>query len=261
MKNLTKALFGAMAVTGALAGAAHAQDESPFSVSAGLAVQSDYRFRGISQNDRQPAPQATVNISGPEGFYVGTWASKTNWLLNAAGSPSYEWDVYFGKNTDLFGFANWNAQVYYYGYPDAQTTGLNAATPNASFVELINTLSRSWGPLTTNLTWAWTPNFSLGGGTGNYLNGQVVVPVNDWLSFSGAFGHQWVQAAKYSGSRDYSHWDIGASATWNSLTLDVRYVDTDLSAAQCGAFWMATANACGSNVMATLTYNISSFPW
>lgn len=260
MQNLTKALFGALAMTGAFAGAAHAQAED-FSLSAAIAVQSDYRFRGISQNDREFAPQATLNLTGPEGFYIGVWGSKTNWNLNVAGSPSYETDIYFGKNTDLFGLANWNAQVYFYGYPDARTTGINFATPNASFVELINTLSRSWGPLTTNLTWAYTPNFSLGGGTGNYLNGQAIVPVNDWLAFSAAYGHQWVQAAKYSGSRDYSHWDIGATATWNSLSLDIRYVDTDLSQAQCGAFWMATPKACGSNVMATLTYNIAAFPW
>jgi len=261
MKNLTKALFGALALTGAFTGVANAQDASPFAMSAAVAVQSDYRFRGISQNDREVAPQATINVTGPEGFYVGAWGSKTNWNLNAANSPSYEVDFYFGKNTDLFGLVNWNAQVYYYAYPDAQTTGLNAGTKNASFIELINTFSRSWGPFTTNFTWAYSPEFSLGGSTANYLNGQVVVPVNDWLSFSGLVGHQWVQAAKYSASRDYTHYDIGATATWNSLSLDVRYVATDLSAAQCGAFWMATPNACGSNVMATLTYNISAFPW
>jgi uncharacterized protein (TIGR02001 family) len=258
MKNLTKALLGAMALT-SIAGAAHAQDASPFSMSAAVAVQSDYRFRGISQNDREPAPQATINVTGPEGFYAGVWGSKTNWALNGANSPSYEVDFYFGKNTDLFGFANWNAQVYYYGYPDARTPGVG--TSNASFLELINTFSKDWGGLTTNFTWAYSPEFSLGGGTSNYLNGQAVIPLNDWLTVSGLVGHQWVQGAKYFGSSDYTHYDIGFTATWKSLALDLRFIDTDLSKAQCGAFYMSTANACGSTVVATLTYNISSFPW
>jgi uncharacterized protein (TIGR02001 family) len=261
MKTLTKALLGAVALTSSFAGVANAQDESPFALSAAVAVQSDYRFRGISQNDREFAPQATINLTGPEGFYAGAWGSKTNWALNGANNPSYEVDFYFGKNTDLFGFANWNTQIYYYAYPDARTVGAFSATKNASFVEWINTLSKDWGGVTTNVTWAYTPEFSLGGGTGNYVNGQVVLPINDWLSISGLVGHQWVQAAKYSGSSDYTHYDIGATATWKSLALDLRFVNTDLSTAQCGAFWMATAKACGSTVVATLTYNISAFPW
>lgn len=261
MKNLTKALLGAVALTSSFAGVAHAQDASPFAMSAAIAVQSDYRFRGISQNDREPAPQATINVTGPEGFYIGAWASKTNWALNGTNNPSYEADLYFGKNTDLFGFANWNAQIYYYSYPDARTVGAFSATSNASYLELINTLSKDWGGFTTNFTWAYSPEFSLGGGTGNYVSGQAVLPVNDWLSFSGLVGHQWVQAAKYAGSSDYTHYDIGATATYRNFALDLRFVDTDLSKAQCAAFYMGTPNACGSTVVATLTYNISSFPW
>ena len=34
----------------------------------------------------------------------------------------------------------------------------------------------------------------------------------------------------------YTHYDLGATATYKALSLDVRYVDTDLSAAQCVAF-------------------------
>ena len=95
MKNLTKALIGALALTGTFAGVAHAQEDA-FSMSAAVAVQSDYRFRGISQNDREPALQGTINVSGPEGFYAGAWGSKINWALNAPNSPSYEVDFYFG---------------------------------------------------------------------------------------------------------------------------------------------------------------------
>jgi uncharacterized protein (TIGR02001 family) len=258
MKNLTKSILGAMAIASSFAGTAYAQD-SDFAVSASVAVQSDYRFRGISQNNTEVAPQASLTVSGPEGFYVGAWASKTNWLLNQPGSPSFELDLTFGKNTDLFGFANLNTYILYYAYPDAKTPGV--ALKNASFFEITNIVSRSWGPFSTSFTWAYTPNFSLGGGTGNYISGNLSVPLNDWLTASGTVGHQWVSAAKLFGSRDYTHFDIGATATYRSLALDLRYVDTDLSSAQCSAFWMATTDACGGTVMATLTYNISSFPW
>lgn len=257
MKNLTKTVLGAMAIASSFAGTASAQ-ESDFALAASLAVQSDYRFRGISQNNREVAPQASLTLTGPEGFYASAWGSKTDWALNQPGSPSYELDLTFGKNTDLFGFANLNTYVLYYAYPDAKTPGI--ALRNASFVEFGAAVSRSWGPFSTTFTYAHSPNFALSGGEGNYVSANLSVPVNDWLSFGGTFGRQWVENIIPT-SKNYNHWDIGATATYRSLALDVRYVDTNLSAGQCAAFWMATPSACSSGVMATLTYNISSFPW
>lgn len=257
MKNLTKTILGAMAIASSFAGTAYAQD-SDFALSASLAVQSDYRFRGISQNNREVAPQASLSLAGPEGFYASAWGSKTDWALNQPGSPSYELDLTFGKNTDLFGFANLNTYVLYYAYPDAKTPGI--ALRNASFVEFGAALSRSWGPFSTTVTYAHSPNFALSGGEGNYLSGNVSVPVNDWLTLGGTFGRQWVENI-IPASKNYNHWDIGATATYRSLALDLRYVDTNLNNAECASFWMATPNACGSTVMATLTYSIPSFPW
>jgi uncharacterized protein (TIGR02001 family) len=257
MKNLTKTVLGAMAIASSFAGTAYAQ-ESDFALAASLAVQSDYRFRGVSQNNREVAPQASLTLTGPEGFYASAWGSKTDWALNQPGSPSYELDLTFGKNTDLFGFANLNTYVLYYAYPDAKTPGI--ALRNASFVEFGAAVSRSWGPFSTTFTYAHSPNFALSGGEGNYVSANLSVPVTDWLSFGGTFGRQWVENI-IPASKNYNHWDIGATATYRSLALDLRYVDTNLSAGQCAAFWMATPSACSSGVMATLTYSISSFPW
>ena len=97
-----KALLGAASVAGLIAstGAAFADGTDWGTVSAAVTVQSDYRFRGVSQNNREVAPQATINWSGPDGFYAGVWASKTNWTavpiapgINAPGTPSFELDI------------------------------------------------------------------------------------------------------------------------------------------------------------------------
>jgi uncharacterized protein (TIGR02001 family) len=48
-------------------------------ISAYVAVQSDYRYRGISQNNREFTPEGSVNWTGPMGFYAGTWLAKVNW--------------------------------------------------------------------------------------------------------------------------------------------------------------------------------------
>src|ERR1700748_3365500 len=104
MKNLTKTLLGAVSLLslGGIA-TAYADDAAPapdFQVSGAVAAQSDYRFRGISQNSREFAPQGTINLTAPDGFYAGTWASKVNWGGN---NPSYETDFYGGKHFDLDG--------------------------------------------------------------------------------------------------------------------------------------------------------------
>jgi uncharacterized protein (TIGR02001 family) len=257
MKNLTKLFLGAVSLLGAgiAATPALAQDAPSFSLAGSVAVTSDYKFRGISQNDREPSPQGSLTLSGPEGFYVSAWASTVDFDPTKSGNPYVELDIYGGKHTDLWG-VDWNLMPYYYAYPgEKYGTG-----PSASYFELINQFTKAFGPVTLTGTWAWSPNLAFNGGTGNYLAGMASYTINDWLSISGNVGHQWAQNAKYAGSRDYTYADIGVSATYKGFILDLRYSGTDLNTAQCAAFYMATTHACAGNVIATLTYNISLLP-
>jgi uncharacterized protein (TIGR02001 family) len=265
MKNLTKLFLGAASLVGLLSttgGVAMAQDAAAapapdWALTGAIDVQSDYKFRGISQNKRNPSPQGTLNLTGPDGFYVGTWASTVDWqAFGMNNNPSVEVDIYGGKHTDLWG-VDWNIEPYYYAYPSANTLG----TATADYFELINQLSKSFGPVSLTATWAWSPTFSLGGGTGNYIAGLASYTITDWLSISGNVGHQWVQAAKYATpkSGDYTYADIGLTATYKGFALDLRYSGTDLSNGAC-QFYMGTNHACSGDVIATLTYNFALLP-
>jgi len=130
-------------------------------------------------------------------------------------------------------------------------------------VEGIVQLSHNFDIFTLTGTYAYSPEFSLGGGAGNYVEGTISIPVNDWLSISGNVGHQWVQNAKLFSATDYTHYDAGATFTYKSLSLDARYVGTDLNATSCAYYMLqaATNHVCSGGFMGTLTYNISSFPW
>jgi uncharacterized protein (TIGR02001 family) len=238
-----KLTFAAAALAAA-AGPAFADDAPSWgTVSAYVAVQSDYRYRGVSQNDTDVTPEASINWSGPEGFYAGTWLAKTNW---GGGNPSMEADFYAGKHTDIYG-TDLNVQAYYYSYPDANFPGTKA-----SYFEMIGQLSRSFDALTLTATGAYSPEWSLSGGTGWYAAGTAAYKLTDWLSVTGTVGHQWVELAP----SDYTHYDVGLTATWKNWVLDVRYVGNDIKAIDAG-FWMATPNATDDTVMATLTYNIA----
>ena len=255
MKNLKNLVLGAASLL-AMATAASAQTAAPapdWSLSGTVAGQSDYRFRGISQSNRQIVPQGSLNLSGPDGFYIGTWLSKINWQLNGTNqNPGVEWDIYAGKHFDLGG-TDLNVEAYEYAYPDAQILKGGAA---ASYFEGIFTLSHTFGPVALDAVYAVSPTFSLGGGTGNYLEGQSVLTLNDWLTASANIGHQWASNIPV----DYSHFDAGATASWKGISLDLRYLGTDLSKVNCATYWMGTKNACSAGFAATLSYTIALLP-
>ena len=261
MRNLTKLLLGAATIAGAFttAAPAFADDAPAWALTGYVDVTSDYKFRGISQNDRSPSPQGSLNLTGPNGFYVGAWASTVDFdpaTGNNSTNPNFELDLYGGKHTDLWGI-DWNIEPYYYSYPSQyQAPG----APTADYFELINQLSKSFGALTLTGTYAWSPELAFKGGEGNYLAGTASYAINDWLSISGNVGHQWAENAKLVGSRDYTYADIGATATYKGFALDLRYSGTDLGNAQCSAFYMGTRHACSGNFVATLTYNVALLP-
>ena len=267
MTNLTKLFLGAASLAGLLSVAsvpALAQDAAAaapapdFALTGYVAVTTDYRFRGIAQNDRTPSPQGSLGLTGPDGFYVGTWASTVDWTPGNDDNPHVEVDLYGGKHTDLWG-TDWNIEPYYYSYPAAD---IPAGTSKPDYFELINQLTHTFGPLTLTGTWAWSPNFPFNGGTGNFFSGTGSYTVLDWLSVSGNIGHQWAAGAKTAmpPSRDYTYFDIGATATYKAFNFDLRYSGTDLGGVQCASFWMATKNACTPTVVATVTYNVNLLP-
>ena len=251
MKNLTKIALGTIGLMGLFAPAAVAQDAAPAWALAGtIDVQSDYRFRGITQSNKNPVPQGALNLTGPDGWYVGTWASQINWQRGTNNNPSIEWDIYGGKHFDLSG-TDLNVEAYEYAYPEANVGN----TPAASYFEGIFTLSHTFGPLAVDAVYAVSPEFSLGGGVGNYLEGQAILTIMDWLTVSTNIGHQWVGKAP----SDYTHSDVGATAMWKGFSLDARYVTTTLNKVNCG-FYMGTKNACTGGFVATLSYTVPLLP-
>jgi uncharacterized protein (TIGR02001 family) len=260
MKNLTKMILGAVSLAGVVLSVAPAfAEDAPaptWTLTGYVAATSDYRFRGISQNDRNFAPQGSLNVNGPDGFYVGAWASQVDFDPTSSNNPYLELDIYGGKHTDLWGI-DWNFMPYYYAYPSANVP---AGTPRPDYFELINQFTKAFGPISLQGSYAWSNNLAFDGGEGNALYGNVTYTILDWLSISGNLGHQWAEKARLAGSRDYTYGDFGATATWKGLALDVRYSGTDLGTAQCGAFYMATRHACSGGVVATLTYNFTLLP-
>lgn len=234
----------AAAMLASVAVPALADDAAPYgSFNAYIAVESDYRFRGISQNNTAVTPEGAINWTGPDGFYAGTWLAQVDW---GGHNPNIEWDIYGGKHFDLGEGTDLNVEAYYYAYPDFRSYG----GPGVSFFEAQTYLSHTFDKLTVTGAVAFSPQWSFELGSSWYTAVTASYPLLDWLSASATVGYQWVQHVP----NDYTHWDVGLTATYKQFSLDVRYVGNNITAANAG-WWMVTQAATQGTVKANLTYN------
>lgn len=217
-------------------------------VEATLSVTSDYRYRGISGNDRNPALQGEVEWS-LDGWHVGAWSSMVD--FNDHQNTLIEVDVTAGKQVTLRGTIVDFAATYY-SYPIRNRP---AGAPRYSFAEASVKASHSWGDLTLSAEGAWSPNSFGETGTSWYLGVGIFYQLRDWLSASANIGRQWVQDIDaISGSGfPYTHWDAGLTATYDKFSLDLRYVDTSLSPAEC-LLGLGGRDWCKAGAVATLSF-------
>jgi uncharacterized protein (TIGR02001 family) len=243
------------AVVAALLVPAVAQAANGLGLRGSITATSDYRFRGVSQNDRNVAPQGSLNLDGPDGWYAGTWASKID--FNDGRNTSIEWDIWFGKHFDLGGDTDLNIQPYYYAYPNHDS---DEAGFHYSYFELITTLTKKFGDVTLAGTVAWSPNWFSESGTAWWLNANIAYALNEWLSLSGNLGRQSAHDFNSTTGAGYPYyvWDAGVTATWKQFALDLRYADTDLAKTECAVLnGEGNGSWCGATIIGTLTYNFT----
>jgi uncharacterized protein (TIGR02001 family) len=208
-----------------------------------LGVTSDYKFRGISQSDNDPAVNGSIEF-GHSGFFAGVWASSIDFSTDPG--ADVEIDLYGGYTHAFSDTTSLTGKVLYYWYPGANT-------PDADYVELIAALEHNFGKFSGNLQVAWTPDYFGGTDSATWLAAGLELPINDWLTISGNAGYQWFDnnfgPAPNVGLPDYAHADLGLTAAWEIFALDVRYVATDLDAVDC----FGGGDTCGNKVVVTLT--------
>ncbi|MBK6706588.1 MAG: hypothetical protein IPG54_03535 [Sphingomonadales bacterium] len=210
-------LAAACAVLGSMSAAApaFAQDEAaeeaegPITISGGIAVVSDYRFRGVSLSDKDFAVQPTLTVSHESGFYVGVWGS------NLAENPGDDVEV------DLYaGFAGGDAVTYdlgvtYYMYPGVSSF---------NYAEIIGKVGTTVGPATIGGVLAYAPSQDGTGNTDNVYVGTtatIALPESP-ISITGSFGYE-----DGAFGNDKLDWSLGLTAEVSGFTLGASYVDTN----------------------------------
>jgi uncharacterized protein (TIGR02001 family) len=200
-----------------------------FDISAEATLFSDYRFRGISRSDEDPAAQAGIQLRHESGLYAGARGTTLGGndrfrLRNPAfrGQGDVQLDLYAGYGRSLGGGFDLDAGLMYYAF-----AGGAGAT---DYVEPYASLSYLIGPVQMTGGAKYAPSQA---GTGHedmlYLFGQVdiSVPFRPW-SFS-------VQAGRQDWGANGSYWNWSAGGRYHvqiagipNTEMGLRYIDTDL---------------------------------
>lgn len=234
------------AIVCASCGMARAQE-----LSGSLSLTSDYRLRGVSQNERHAAPQGELDWNGPDGWSAGLLASKVN--FEDRENTSVETDVFAGKHFDLRELGV-DLTVFYYGYPDHRP---RAGSPRYSMVEPSIKIGRQWSAAEASLMLAWSPDFFGGTGSAWDVEAESSYALAGWLSISTHTGRQWVAHWDHlaASGLPYDYVDLGVMAQAGKVTFDLRFEATDLSRREC-AVSQGGPTLCSPGIVASVRYSL-----
>ncbi|AZU04718.1 hypothetical protein X907_2203 [Glycocaulis alkaliphilus] len=207
------ALLAASASPLALAPSAQAQEA--ITIEANVALVSDYRFRGISLSDRDPAIQGGFDISFANGFYVGTWASS----IEPVGNSELELDLYAGFAFEAAG-AEFDVGALVYTYPGES---------DVHYWEFYGSVAFTTGALESTFGVAYAPEQdNIGGDDNLYLYYDASYPLGDsGLSLIGGIGYETGAFGDPDGDGD-DKWNWSLGLAWSALGVDwsLAYIDT-----------------------------------
>jgi uncharacterized protein (TIGR02001 family) len=183
----------------------------PVALTGGVAVVSDYRFRGVSLSGKDFAVQPYLTVSHESGLYVGAWGSN----LSENDGDDVEMDLYagFAGGDDL----TYDIGATYYLYPGVS---------NLNYVEFTGKLGSTVGPATVGVQLSYVPSQDNTGDEDNVYvatNASVALP-NSPISIVGSLG---VEDGAFTAGSEKLDWSVGMTAAISDFTLGVSYVDTN----------------------------------
>lgn len=198
---------------------AYAQDTSGFSFSANAAIATEYRFRGLSLSDHDPAIQGGFDVEHESGFYIGTWGSS----IEPYGGSEFELDIYAGYASEIGGLST-DIGLLAYTYPGSSDT---------YYLEFYGSVG---GTLNETVDWtlgaAYVWDQDNVGNTDNiYVYLDMGMPIADTpFSLAGHIAYE--DGAFGDGKWD---WSTGVAYSFNQFELSVSYVDTNVEGIGKGA--------------------------
>lgn len=216
-----------VALLAGIASSAHAVDlpGTGLSLSGSATVASDYRFRGISQSDKDPALQLGLTLGHSSGFYAGVWGSSIDLYDDDAaagfnGGKDIEIDYFAGWGGDIAPGVTVDANVTYYSYP--------GVTGTTNYAEATASMAFALGPLDAKVGGSYFPDQKAVPDDGSYLFGELSAEIPAAFTLTGHIGRQFY-GSNFGPDADYWEWSLGASRSFGPITAGISYIDTNLA--------------------------------
>jgi len=200
---------------------------SDWTIAANAGLFSDYRFRGISQTNKNPALQGGIDISHKSGFYVGNWNSNVDAAMYDG--ANLEMDFYGGYKA-AFGDFGLDVGAYYYYYP-----GTGKLPPGS--IKIDNTelyIGGSWKTLTLKYSYATSDFFGAPDSKGSsYLDLGYSYDFGNNFGLVAHYGYQTLKGSavvpQIDGSTpdNISDWKLGGTYTVDGWGLGLAYIATN----------------------------------
>jgi uncharacterized protein (TIGR02001 family) len=232
-----------------------AAQAQPVTFSETATLTSDYRFRGISQSDANPAVQGSIEASLNSGVYAGVWASTVSGTQLAGAAAEVDGYLgYRGRHAQL----GYDVGVQYYTYPgSAAGSHLGYAEPYASANITVPKLSTN-----LKLGAAFAPKQGLAQRANLYGYGEMAQPVpttpitlRAHLGYTRSGGQS--AAPRSADTGNYLDYAVGVDYVWHRVTMNVTYLGTDISAARAAAYPFAVVDG-HTNTKGRVVFSISS---
>lgn len=221
-----------------IAGFAQGSDDESDSVGSNIvltgnvAVTSDYRFRGITQTERQIAVQGGFDIVPEGNWFAGIWAS------SLAGSSATETDLYAGFGGQFGSSFEYDVRYTYYHYPQTKDYWeLSSSISKSGFIKAGKDKSKT---INTNLTLSLTGSHNYFGATGGFLYPTIdfSFDLTKYVVMDLHFGYNiFTRSAPGffdDDTNSYSDWSIGVTTeAVNNAFWTVALVGTDVSDQAC----------------------------
>lgn len=169
-------------------------------VSGNVAIQSDYVWRGYSQNLEDPSIQGGFDFEDASGFYAGVWGASVDF----GSAESTEGDIYIGFTNEIEGGFTYDVGIIEYTYHGG------SGASDSNFTE-----------------------YYLGGGFAGFsLTYSIGDEFGDNIEagYSYEFEEQGITVGAAYGDYDdaWTYWTIGVSGEIEGIGWDISYWDTDL---------------------------------
>lgn len=191
-------------------------------ISGNVALTTDYRFRGISQTNRDPAIQGGFDYGHESGLYIGTWASNVSFTEGGT-----EIDAYAGWGTDLNENLALDLGVLYYAYPSDK---------DADYVEIYGSLGFFGATVGLN----YSPEYTFDTGSYFYLYGAYSLPLGEAFTLDLSLGLNQFEKdnldaflGTVGAGKNYIDYSIGVTTSVVGVDLTLAYVGTDIDKSDC----------------------------